>query len=167
MACSFGSWRSLQEGRNSLAAGILLGLSELGDIDAWMDMGRLLETMLLVSPPDLTSLVRYLGGTGGRYALRTLTALIEKSRTVESSGELDSPTYSLTFPGIPGIRVYSPASALDLHEVDEGIIHLLSYGNETARLYGRASRSERSRRSIWQMGTWWWRPHRGINTLRA
>jgi hypothetical protein len=93
-----------------------------------------------VSPPDLTSLVRYLGGTGRRYALRTLTALIDKSRTVESSGELDSPTYSLTFPWIPGIRVYSPASALDPHEVDEGLIHLLSNGKETARLYGRASR---------------------------
>jgi hypothetical protein len=36
--------------------------------------------------------------------------------------------------------VYSPASALDPFEVDEGIIHLLSYGNETARLYGRGSR---------------------------
>ena len=140
MAHSFGSWRSLQDGRNSLAAGILLGLSEVGDIDAWMDMGRLLSTLLLTSPPDLVSLVRNLGGTGGRYALRTLTALIEKSRTVESSGELDSPTYSLTFPGIPGIRVYSPASALDPTEVDEGVIHLLSYGNQTARLYGRGSR---------------------------
>jgi hypothetical protein len=87
MASPFGSWRSLQDGRTSLAAGILRGLSELGDIDAWMDMGRLLSTMLLVSPPDLASLVRYLGGTGGRYALRTLTELIKKSRTVESSGE--------------------------------------------------------------------------------
>jgi len=140
MACSFGSWRSLQEGRNSLAAGVLLGLSEVGNSDAWMDMGRLLEIMLLVSPPDLTSLIRYLGGTGGRHALRTLTAFIERSRSVESSGELDSPTYSLIFPGIPKIMVHSPASALDLHVVDEGVIHLLSYGNETARLYGRAYR---------------------------
>jgi hypothetical protein len=138
MACSFCAWRSLQEGRNSLAAGILLGLSEVGDFNVWMNMGRLLETMLPVSPPDLKALIRYLGGTGGRHALRTLTVLIEKSRTVESSGELDSPTYSLTFPGIPEIRVYSPASALDPHEVDEGVVHLLSYGSETARLYGRA-----------------------------
>ena len=36
--------------------------------------------------------------------------------------------------------MYSPASALDPYEVDEGLIHLLSYGMETARLYGRASR---------------------------
>ena len=125
--------------RNSLAAGILLGLSEVGDVDAWVTVGRLLSSSLPVSPPDFTSLVRYLGGTGGRHALRALSELIEESRTVDSAGELDSPTYSLTFRGIPGIRVYSPASALDPYEVDEDVIHLLAYGAETARLYGRDS----------------------------
>ena len=103
MARSFGSWRSLQDGRTSLAAGILLGLSELGDIDAWMDMGRLLSTMLPVSPPDSGGPRQILRRYGGPLrSMDTHGAHREEPPGSSPRASWTPLTYSLTFRGIPG-----------------------------------------------------------------
>ena len=73
--------------------------------------------------------------SGGRRALKRFAELASERTLWEHIGEVDTESYSLTFNGLPSIRVHSPASALEGSEPSLEEIHLLAYKLDAALLY--------------------------------
>jgi hypothetical protein len=66
MVFRFGSCRTLRTGVHSVAAGIMVGVSEWGDEEMWDKLGRLLDCQSFpTTPPSLEVLESFLATTGG------------------------------------------------------------------------------------------------------
>ena len=140
MVFRFGSCRTLRTGVHAVAAGIMVGVAEWRDEEMWVKLGRLLNCQSFpTSPPPLEVLESFLATTGGRRALKRLAELASERTLWENIGDVDTKSYSLSFNGLPDIRVHSPASALEGSEPSLEMIHLLAYKLDAALLYPRDS----------------------------
>ena len=140
MVYGFGSCRTLRTGAHSVASGIMAGVAEWGDEVMWDKLWRLLATDSFPSlPPALEDLEAFLSSSGSRLALKRLAELVSERTICDNPGGVDTKSYLLSFNGLPNIRVYSPASALEVREPSLEEIHLLAYNLDAALLYPRDS----------------------------
>jgi hypothetical protein len=118
----------------------MAGVAKWGDEEMWDKLGHLLAYQPFpAAPPSLAGLESFLATSGGRLALKRLAELASERTLWENIGEVDTESYSLTFNGLPSIRVHSPASALEGSEPSLEEIHLLAYKLDAALLYPRDS----------------------------